>query len=765
MVKRLALAFALGVSACSVKDEKGDYFGTTERFGKDEHTFYVNNLGEPEYVDPGMAHDSTSSKLIYHLFEGLAQYGPDAEAVPGVAERYDKTDDNQYFRFHLRDDARWNDGQPVTAHDFEYAWKRVLDPKTASQSSTNLYFVKNGELFNQGKLLVARETADVKDGPDASAKLAATLQKGDVAFVVTASPVSVATAIPALTELPAGVESLGYDAPNPKKKLPEKLTLVYAKESKAIDPDAGRALPKGDYDVVRMVAPTVCNGDKTYYFEVVAKDGSGRRGILPGCMLEPSEAAEKKLLVARWTALPSFDPKKRIDASEEVKPIGFVDAAALAPDTSVLGVRATDDHTLEVETEYPAPFMLDVICQATSYPVRRDVVEKFKAQGEPDMWTRPENIVTNGPYEVDAWRFRYEIRMRRNPKHRYFDKLKIHDIVWMAVESNVAAMNLYKAGELDYSGDNGTIPPPYRPVLKSRKDFERVDYLATYWYELNTKVPPLDDANVRRALNLAIDKKELAEKVTRGGETPATHFVPNFTGSGYSKEVERARQSPEGDPFDSDLYSYNPALARELLGKAGFQVETVGDGYMAKGMPPIELLYNTNEGHKAIAIAIQANWKKNLGISVQLRNEEWGVMLKNVRDRNFQVVRFGWIGDYDHPQTWMDTFMAKSPNNRTGWSSAAFEALIDKARKTADVEASMKLYREAEKILADEVPKIPLYFYSKTTLVKPYVKGHHFNRRNEQLVQWMWIDPDWKKHGADDPPAFEPPRFDPPGSY
>lgn len=746
-----------------MKDEKGEYFGSVDRAGRDPHTLYTNNHGEPEYVDPGKSHDSVSSKVINHLFEGLVVYGPDAEPTQGSADAYAKTPDNLYFRFHIRDDARWNNGEPVTAGDFEYAWKRVLDIKTASQSSTNLYFVKNGELYNQGKLLVAAEAADVHEGPSAATKVVAKLEKGSAALVMIASPVSIQTGIPAFTEVPGKeVESLGYDAPNPKKKLPEKLVLVYGASSKEIEPGVG-ALPAGEYDVVGLRGTTVCNGEKSYYFEVAARDGSGKHGILPGCMLGPSEAADQQLLVAKWEAVPSFDPKKRIEP-EEPKPLGFVPAKSLAPDASVLGVRALDDHTLEIEAEYPAPFILDVLCQATTYPVPRKAVEAAEKAGEPDMWTRPESIVTNGPFEIDSWAFRYEVRMRRNPHHRFYDKLKIHNIVWMAVESDVSTMNLYKAGELDTIGDNGSIPPPYRKALGPRKDFEKTNYLATYWYELNTKVPPLDKVEVRRALNLAIDKAELTDKVTRGSETPASHFVPDFARSGYEEFVQAERATPAGDTFAGPLYAYNPELARELLGKAGYRVEKEGDGYRADGMPRIELLYNTNEGHKAIAVAIQDMWKRNLGISVQLRNEEWHVMLKNVRDKNYQVVRFGWIADFDHPQTWMDTFMAQSPNNRTGWSSAHFESLIAEARRTADVPTSMKLYREAEKILVDEVPKIPLYFYSKTTLVKPYLKGHHFNRRNEHLAHWMWIDPDWRSNQNDDP-AFAPELFAPPTAY
>ncbi len=755
----LAPALAVALLSCGQSDDGSPYYGTAERHGKDVHTFYVNNLGEPEYVDPGKSHDSTSSKLILHLFEGLVAYGPDGEPTAGVAYKYDKTKDSRFFRFHLRDDAKWNDGKPVTAHDFEYAFKRVINPATGSQSASNLYPLKNGELINQGKLKVAKAETSVLGEPSTSGKEVAKLDAGAAVQVLGRSPVAVSTGIEPFAEEPQGLEGIGFDKADDKAGTPEKLVLLYANETKTRGPDAAKRLPKGDYDLVRQLGPVICNGDNDHFFEVVAKDGSGKRGLLPGCMLGPSEAKDAVLLVARHEDIPTFKARALPDEAAPLVPLGFVPEGALATDTSIVGVRATDDRTLELELAYPAPYLLDMLCNPTAFPVRKDVVEKFP--DDPDRWTRPENIVTNGPYEISGWKFRYEIRMKRMKHHRFHDKMKIHDIVWMSVESSVAGMNLYKAGELDYSGDNSSPPPNYIPLLQQKKDFERTNYIGTYWYEYNTKAPPLDKVEVRQALNYAIDKQEIVDKVLLAGQIPATHVVPDFLGGGYEEAVKADRAAGK-DPF-ADA-GFNPERARELLGKAGYTVVKDGDGYRAEGMPPIELLYNTSEGHKKLAVAIQDMWKRHLGVSVTLRNEEWKVMLKSVRDRNFQVVRFGWIGDFDHPQTFMDTFMSKSPNNRTGWKSAAFDALVMKARATGDTAESMKLYRQAERVLVDEMPKLPLYFYTKSTLIKPYVKGHHFNRRNEQLIHWMWIDENWRNNPSDEP-AFVPEQVPAPGEY
>ncbi len=752
---------ACSPTACSPTDDKSPYFGTTERHGKDVHTFYVNNFSEPEYLDPGKTHDSSSSKLIQHLFEGLAAYGPDSEPVLGVALRYDKTPDSTFYRFHLRPDAKWNDGKPVTAHDFEYAFKRIIDPSTGSQSASNLYPLKNGELVNQGKLKLTKAEVVVRATASADGAEVEKLPKGAAVQVLGRSPVAVTTAIAPFADVPQGVEELGYDPPD-ASGAPEKLVILGASSKDERGPDAAKRLPAGDYTLVRRLGPTVCNGDNDHFYEVAGSGGA--RGVLPGCMLGVSKTDKAMLMVAKHADVPTFEVSSRDAPPREpvaLEPLGFLNEAAVQIDTSIVGVRAVSDGVLELELAYPTPYLLDLLCGANAFPVRRDVVEKFP--DDPDRWQRLENIVTNGPYQLSGWKFRYEIRMSRNPHHRYHERLKIHDIVWMSVESAVSGMNLYKAGELDYSGDNGTLPPNYIPFLEPKKDFERTNYIGTYWYEYNTKSPPLDKVEVRKALNLAVDKKQLVEKVLLGGQQPASHFVPDFMGGGY-EAAAKADQAQGIDPFSGPEAIFNPERARELLGKAGYPVVPDGDGWRAEGMPPIELLYNTSEGHRKVAVAIQDMWKRHLGVSVTLRNEEWKVMLKNVRDRNYQVVRFGWIGDYDHPQTFMDTFMSKSPNTRTGWKSAAFDALVAKARSTGDTAESMKLYREAEKILVDEVPKLPLYFYTKVGLIKPYVKGFHFNRRNEQLIHWMWIDESWRSNESD-APALEPERFPPPGAY
>jgi oligopeptide transport system substrate-binding protein len=632
---------AFGALACD--DPASPYFGSTRREGRDAATFSVNALSEPEYLDPGKCSDAACAALVTQLFEGLTRYHPeDARPVQGVAERWEKSDDNRIYRFHLRPDARWSDGRPVTAGDFEYAWKRVLRPSTMSRAASNLYVLENAELFRLGKLQALRV-----DGP-----------------------------------FPAGT-------------------------------------------VVRVL-----------------------------------ERAGGRARVQRWSRLPLYQAGAQAGAAsppEPTSPGTWVPEGELVEDDRVVGVRAAGDLTLEVELEQPAPYFLDLTSHHAYSPVRRDVIEAFERRGEGDLWTRPSSFVGNGPYVIESWAFQYEIAMKQSPFYWDRDRLKIHRIVWAEVEDYHASMNLYKAGELDYLGDSMGPPAEYQALLSGKKDYQRNDYLAVYWYELNTRRPPLDDPRVRHALDLALDKVELCERVTRGGQRPATHYVPDFTGSGYAEQAasDRARGA---DPFAG---GFDPDQARALLAEAGYAPLREGGEWRAPGFPSIEILYNTGEGNRQVAIAVQAMWKQNLGVTARLRNEEWKVMLKTYRDGDFDVVRFGQTADYNHPQTFLDPFLASDPQNHTGWSDEVFEETMRRAAGTADPAESIRLYREAERRAVLGMPRIPLYFYARSTLVKPWVKGFWGSARNPHAIQFLWIDPAWQQ-GGPNVPAYPPPELPPP---
>ncbi len=742
----LVVAAAAG-GGCSRDD--GPYFGTTERRGKDVHTFYVNNYSEPEYLDPGLSAESAGTTLINELFEGLGQLHPhDQHPVQGVATRYDRSADNRLFRFYLRDDAKWSDGKPVTAHDFVYSWQRVLTPETGSRMATLMYPLKNGKLFHQGRLK-RTASATALEPLDGAARA---LPEGTAVEVLTTSPAKTRRA----PLEAAQAEPLSYD---PKTGALERGGAAVPGDALP-EPASARVLDAG--------APVRCNdADSRWYQVEVAR----RRGWLPGCALDADAQAERALVeifegLPRFRPAPPEDPDGAEDAGdtgEAPATRGFVAQAALRSDPNVIGVRAVGDRTLEVELGEPTPYFLELVSYGTYFPVRKDVIEHWAAQGKPDHWTRPGNMINNGAYLLETHRFRYEITMVRNPHHYAHDQLKIHRIVWMMVTDSDACMALYKTGELDYIGQNVSPPAAQLDRLSTFRDFDLSNWLAVYWYEFNTAKPPVDDARVRRALNLATDKQQLVDSITRGKQMPARHFVPDFSGSGYAEALDAAGKAGRR-PFAGKGYDYDPELARALLREAGYHIEERDDGWYAADFPPLEILYNTHEGHQKIAVALQDQWKRNLGIAVTLRNEEWKVMLKNLRDGHFQIGRGGWVADYNHPHTYLDTFLSYSANNWTRWSDSKFDALVAEAAATADPEESIRRYIEAEQLAVDAMSKLPLYFYTKSTLIKPYVKGFYPNGNNRHNVRWMWIDEGWQA-GGDNVPALPPQDFPEPGSF
>lgn len=384
-----------------------------------------------------------------------------------------------------------------------------------------------------------------------------------------------------------------------------------------------------------------------------------------------------------------------------------------APPTA-LGVRALDDLTLEVELETPLPYFLSFLTFYSFMPIPRHALEALEARGlDPDLWTRPEHVVCNGPYRMVEWRFRQRMVFERNPRYWDADSVAIRRVRVAMVESATTALNMYTAGEFDWPGSNTALPAEFMDHLSGFKDFRLHPYLAVYFYWLNTQAPPLDDPRLRRALALAIDREALVRHVTRGGQVPTSDLVPDGL-AGY-----RGLGSP----------IFAPDEARRLLREAGYA--------SGADVPPITFIYNTSEGHKQIAEAIQQMWRKELGITVTLENQEWKVYLSNAQRHNFQMCRMGWIGDYADPYTFLELLSGACGNNHSNWTNDDYDRLLREANREADPARRLALFREAEALALAEQPLIPLYVYTRSQLVKPYVhgiEGNHLDRH-----PWKYI--------------------------
>jgi oligopeptide transport system substrate-binding protein len=361
-----------------------------------------------------------------------------------------------------------------------------------------------------------------------------------------------------------------------------------------------------------------------------------------------------------------------------------------------VGVKALDDLTLEVKLHHPASYFLSLTTFEVTFPQRQDVVEKFESR-----WTDPEHIVTNGPFTLASWKHENQIQLRANPKY-FLGKPVMDRVTMFMVNEKTTAVAMYEQGQLDFI-DNRSIPILEKKRLAKQRGFRNVPQLRGYYYGFATDRKPFDDPRIRKAFAMAIDR-ETFPKILQGGEKPASSWIPPGM---------LAHNSKIGVHF-------NPPEARRLLREAGYS-----DG---KGLPRVVLAYNTEEDHKLVAEAVQSMWQRNLGVLVSLDNQEWKVYLKKLQNDPPHVFRLGWGADYPDPDNFMKLFTANSGNNNTRWKNPRYDQLLELAARELDVKKRIKLYDEAQTILVEtELPIIPLFWSSESTLLNPRFTGLEFN--------------------------------------
>ncbi|STU71560.1 oligopeptide ABC transporter [Klebsiella michiganensis] len=386
-----------------------------------------------------------------------------------------------------------------------------------------------------------------------------------------------------------------------------------------------------------------------------------------------------------------------------------------APET--LGVKAIDDATLEVTLTQPNAAFLAMLAHPSLVPLDKVLISRYG-----DKWTKPEHIVTSGPYKLSQWVVNERIVAERNP--RYWDNAHtvINKVTYLPISSETADVNRYKAGEIDIVY---TVPINQFAQLKKTMG-DQLDVspqLATYYYEFNTTRPPFNDPRVRRALNMALDKDIIAEKVLGQGQRPAWLISQPDIGGVKLHNPEYASW-----PREKRI-----AEAKKLLSEAGYN-ET---------HPLVfNLLYNTSESHQRIAIAASSMWKKNLGVEAKLQNQEWKTMLDAMHTHNFDAVRYAWIADYDDAATFLNNFRTGDSENTSQYSNPAYDEALRNAAKASDTTARGKFYQQAEDLLGQDVPAIPVYHYVRTHLVKPWVGGFTPDKLGYYYTKDMYI----KKH-------------------
>jgi oligopeptide transport system substrate-binding protein len=382
-------------------------------------------------------------------------------------------------------------------------------------------------------------------------------------------------------------------------------------------------------------------------------------------------------------------------------------------DFTGVSVRASAPLVLDIELESPTPYFLSLLTHFAFYPVNAAAI---RAGGDPfdraNSWTRPGRFVGNGAFTLQVWESGKRIVVERSTN--YWDRaaVALEGVAFYPTGDAMTEERMFRAGQLHVTG---TVPiDRIKHYREQQPELLRLDpYFGTYYYLFNVSRKPLDDRRVRRALSLAINRDEIAQLVVKGGEEPAERFTPPGV-AGYTTK-ERLRCDPEE--------------ARKLLADAGFAG--------GAGFPTLKLLYNTSDAHERIALAVQQMWKLNLGINIELENMEWKVYLEATQSRNYDIARAGWIGDYLDPNSFLDLWMTGGGNNRTGWSDAAYDALIRQAARTVEPLERLRVLASAEDLLLEQSPIVPIYSYRSKALVQPSVKGWSANPLDQHPFKYL----------------------------
>ncbi|WP_395749311.1 peptide ABC transporter substrate-binding protein [Prosthecobacter sp.] len=369
-------------------------------------------------------------------------------------------------------------------------------------------------------------------------------------------------------------------------------------------------------------------------------------------------------------------------------------------DFSQVGVKALDPLTLQITLKGPAPYLPSMIKHYAWFPMPKQAIEKFGSMTDRNTrWTRPGNMVCNGAFKLKRWDVNQALEVERNPHYWDAATVKLNGIVFLPISNDTTEERAFADGQLHVTL---TMPLSKIPAYEKGKSpsYHNDPLLSVYMYRLNTTRKPFDNPLVRRALALAIDRESITRNILRAGQKPATGLTPPGCNASY--------QVP-------DIMRFDPAEARKLLAEAGFP-----DG---QGFPPFDILINTSPAHRALAEAVQAMWKEHLKIPAGVLNQDWGVYIESQRKLDYQVARYAWVGDYLDPSTFLGCWQTGDGNNNTGWGSKRYDELIHQSFQEGDVARRLHYLNEAETLLLNEAPIIPIYWYTHSYLMRPEVKG------------------------------------------
>ncbi len=361
-------------------------------------------------------------------------------------------------------------------------------------------------------------------------------------------------------------------------------------------------------------------------------------------------------------------------------------------DFSEVGIYTPDDYTLELILHRPSPGLLTSLSNPRFAPLHEATLSKYG-----DAWIHPDHLVSNGPFRIKAWKINEVISLEKNPYYWDAKQVQLNGIQFFPIQNRLTEEKAFFAGQLHKT--LCLIPQRAMHYLKEKSPFLRSELFFSLEYVLfNTQCPPLNDPRVRQALGLSIDREAIVN-VFSGLKKARYNFVPPGFGN---------YESPKA-------MVENLAKARSLLAEAGYP--------QGKGFPTLKLMFNSDEIHQQTYEIIQAFWKEGLGINITLENKEWKTYLSDTQNGHFELSRRGWVPDFLDPSTFFELYYSGSPDNGSQWINPEFDKLFSKAQTFPDISARNAVYAEAEKILIEEVPALPLFSSPYYYLLDPRVKG------------------------------------------
>jgi oligopeptide transport system substrate-binding protein len=369
-----------------------------------------------------------------------------------------------------------------------------------------------------------------------------------------------------------------------------------------------------------------------------------------------------------------------------------------------IGVSAIDDHTLVVRLDHSVPYFLHLAATHSYFAVPNHIVD-----ANPEWANDSEKqFVSNGPFLMKEWRHHNYIEVGKNPNYWDKDRVRLEKITLLLIEDENTELTMFENAELDWTGSPmSALPTDAMKSLKEKGLVTTYPMSGIYYYVFNTKEFPFNNVHIRRALALSINRKAIIDNITQSGQTPAMALIPPTIWKEERRYFEDHDLKEARREFDLGLEELNITISQ---------------------FPPITLSFNSASAHHKIAQAIQEQWHRTFGIRVRLENKEWKVFLDELRLRKFQIARMGGIAGFRDPISFLEFYKyLSSSHNHSQWSNPQFTALIERSERTIDLQERTALLLEAEKILIDEMPLAPIYFYTGSYMKKPYVKDVHLS--------------------------------------